>query len=111
MLGYNRLSAPCAANRRARRAAAASVSATRTSSGIESAMEAIRVLGRVRMSVFYLILGVIVRKIQNSLTGLILPTRKSADRRANERPEATPFRRGARLRSAGRPVSKRAGRL
>lgn len=62
MLGYNRLSVPCADSRRARRAVAASVSATRTSSGIVSAMEAIRVLGRVEMSVFCPIFGVIVVK-------------------------------------------------
>ena len=66
MLGYSRRSVPCAASRRARRAAAASVSATRTSSGIVSAIEAIQVLGKIRMSVFYLILGALVRKIPNT---------------------------------------------
>ena len=40
MLGYNRLSTPPPASRRARRAAAGSVSATRTSSGIVSAIAA-----------------------------------------------------------------------
>src|SRR5271167_1402280 len=66
MLGYNRRSVPCAASRRARRAVAASVWATRTSSGIVSAMEAIQVLGKVRMSVFYPIRGALVRKLQNT---------------------------------------------
>ena len=47
-------------------AAAASVSATRTSSGSVSAIEAIQVLGKIRMSVFYLFLGALVRKIQNT---------------------------------------------
>ena len=65
MLGYSRFSTPPPASRRARRAAAGSVSATRTSSGILSAMEANRVLGRAEMSVFYLILAIYVRKIPN----------------------------------------------
>jgi hypothetical protein len=41
------------------------VSATRTSSGILSAMEAIQVLGRGEMSVLHLIPSVSVRKIPN----------------------------------------------
>jgi hypothetical protein len=58
---------PCAASRRVRRAAAASVSVMRMSSGKMSAMGAIQVLEKVRMSVFYPIPSVFVREIQNSL--------------------------------------------
>src|ERR1700722_19513669 len=66
MLGYNRLSTPLPASRRARRAAAGSVSATKTSSGIVSAREIIRVLGWAYMSVLCPILRILVRKIPNS---------------------------------------------
>jgi hypothetical protein len=56
-------------------AAAGSVSATRMSSGILSAMEAIRVLGGGEVSVFYPIPDIFVRKIPNNNppAGLHLP--------------------------------------